>query len=532
MASQVSISFRLSWILGLLLVFLLVNYLEATQSFQFQSSPLFSDEFISRFDNSGIKKLFSLFQSVQCTYKSIPPPQANNLNDKNNELVDQVSYHCNPGSVRIDDWLNHALKTQYQLSLNEPINIVQFLGTHNSFNARADGYGMGDNLIRKVLQFFYRDTDMVLAQQEFSMTDQLNMGVRLLHLDPQWFFGRLTMCHAGNNIEWFNQLVERIKKEFGIKIEFDSNQIGCLPSDRSWESGLKEIAEWIEIHDDQILFLLINDHERWDHGHTDKVILPLLDYFGHLLFTPSIKKQEFKNRWPSTKELLLLKKRVVLLGTDYIMDQTTLPPVLFPLDMITPGFPRNSIGKYLGHPICLDKQSHTDGYDYNFFKDWTMIGGESVIYGPFYNGPEKEGLILPSNIQSLVDCGVKLISMDQVSPLLVSSSIWTWAKYEPKMSSLHKCVYISTEDENSDELYHGTWYSSQCDMKLNYACQNEASPHKWWISSEEVTLSNKKDLSCPEGFMFRAPQLAYYNKELREEMKRRNIKYSWISYQV
>ena len=28
-----------------------------------------------------------------------------------------------------------------------PLNQVQFIGTHNSFNDRADGYGIGDLLV-------------------------------------------------------------------------------------------------------------------------------------------------------------------------------------------------------------------------------------------------------------------------------------------------------------------------------------------------------------------------------------------------
>ena len=39
--------------------------------------------------------------------------------------------------------------------------------------------------------------DFVWAQQYFSITDQLNMGVRYLMLNPVYFWGTMRLCHCG-----------------------------------------------------------------------------------------------------------------------------------------------------------------------------------------------------------------------------------------------------------------------------------------------------------------------------------------------
>ena len=48
---------------------------------------------------------------------------------------------CLQGTARISSWLQYALKTQRELQIDIPVNRVQFLGAHNAFNNRANGYG-------------------------------------------------------------------------------------------------------------------------------------------------------------------------------------------------------------------------------------------------------------------------------------------------------------------------------------------------------------------------------------------------------
>ena len=40
----------------------------------------------------------------------------------------------------MDPWVNKTIFFQRQLDMNTPISGLQILGTHNSFNNKADGY--------------------------------------------------------------------------------------------------------------------------------------------------------------------------------------------------------------------------------------------------------------------------------------------------------------------------------------------------------------------------------------------------------
>jgi len=46
---------------------------------------------------------------------------------------------CKRGEVVMDTWLNNTMAFQRQLTRDKPINYVQWVGSHNSFNNKADG---------------------------------------------------------------------------------------------------------------------------------------------------------------------------------------------------------------------------------------------------------------------------------------------------------------------------------------------------------------------------------------------------------
>ena len=66
----------------------------------------------------GIKELMDLASKVEC---------------KN------IKEECVRGSVVMDPWLNKTLTFQRRLGQNISLDLQQILGTHNSFNDRADG---------------------------------------------------------------------------------------------------------------------------------------------------------------------------------------------------------------------------------------------------------------------------------------------------------------------------------------------------------------------------------------------------------
>ena len=106
-------------------------------------------------------------------------------------------------------WADWALANQRTLAIDEPINWVMHLVTHNAFNNWADGYVLDPN-------------------QVWSMSDQLDLGSRMLWLDLHWFNGLVRLCH-------------------GMDLEREGEQhVGCSLLDRSFGFGIQEISEWLD----------------------------------------------------------------------------------------------------------------------------------------------------------------------------------------------------------------------------------------------------------------------------------------------
>ena len=74
-------------------------------------------------------------------------------------------------------------------------------------------YGTGDFTLGLILQWLSGGKwEFVWAQQWFSMTDQLNMGVRHLMLDPVYFWGKMRLCHCGTTFKWMDDVLHFIEK--------------------------------------------------------------------------------------------------------------------------------------------------------------------------------------------------------------------------------------------------------------------------------------------------------------------------------
>ena len=74
-------------------------------------------------------------------------------------------------------------------------------------------YGTGDFILGIILEALSGDKwEFVWAQQWFTMTDQLRMGVRHLMLDPVYFWGKMRLCHCGTTFKWIDDVIDFIEK--------------------------------------------------------------------------------------------------------------------------------------------------------------------------------------------------------------------------------------------------------------------------------------------------------------------------------
>ena len=81
-------------------------------------------------------------------------------------------------------------------------------------------YGKGDFYLNELLETLSGGSwEFVWAQQWFTMTDQLNMGVRELMLDPVYVFGEIRLCHCGTTFKWVDAVIDWLDKVRGQSCE-------------------------------------------------------------------------------------------------------------------------------------------------------------------------------------------------------------------------------------------------------------------------------------------------------------------------
>jgi hypothetical protein len=100
---------------------------------------------------------------------------------------------CARGSVVVDAWLDNASRLQAQLARSLPFCYATMLGTHNSAITLADGYGNLDPIYQglfKYIKWAYpsksKHYKLRTNNQWLSLTDQLNLGVRVVEIDTHW----------------------------------------------------------------------------------------------------------------------------------------------------------------------------------------------------------------------------------------------------------------------------------------------------------------------------------------------------------
>lgn len=163
----------------------------------------------------------------------------------------QIPAHANSDIDKFkQSWTAQALKLQRTIDLNAPLNEATFIGTHNSYNAKA--YQIA----------FVRYVD---PNQWLSLYNQLEMGVRSIELDAHWTYKKnfskdILLCH-------------------GL-----SNHVGCGPFDREFEDGLKEVRDWLKNNPNEVIIVYI---ERHLDGHEPRLAAELENYLGPYLYHPS-----------------------------------------------------------------------------------------------------------------------------------------------------------------------------------------------------------------------------------------------------
>mmetsp|Transcript_9479 Transcript_9479/g.13059 ORF Transcript_9479/g.13059 Transcript_9479/m.13059 type:complete len:539 (+) Transcript_9479:64-1680(+) len=436
--------------------------------------------------------------------------------DKQNICTDV----CQEGSVLVSEWLKQSLKTQRKLLDDVPFNYWYLPGTHNTAIAKSDRYGLEEDYLTSILNLVDPLSVVYIANQQFSIIDQLNMGIRFLEIDIHWYKNDIRICHAGGiHLEKLDQLIDDICKAFGIEFDWDSETIGCFSDDYiTLNAELDKIVAWMDQpgNEDEVFVFYFDDQYDLDEwGKVPYVVDTIALYFNQTAFTPGDKQQYFPNSWPTAKEMLAMGKRVILTSrTDYGEEMYS---YLFSRDALWTEY---DLSDYQGFSEC--SLASTVAVNQG---NITRVLGDSLIYGPFFDGTTG-GLLIETSEQSLSACNLNFPCLDQASPDLMEGMVWTWDRDQPEQDQENICVAMTS---------FGKWRSLDCYAKLHYACQNSTDvlSDYWRVSSIADVWSKGNDICKAEfgtSYRFAVPVNGFLNSLVHEQATSKKTLPLWINY--
>jgi hypothetical protein len=392
-------------------------------------------------------------------------------------------------------WADWALGNQRTLAIDEPINWVMHITTHNAFNNYADGYILDPN-------------------QVWSISDQLDLGSRGIWLDLHWFNGDVRLCHGREG------------------------HLGCSPGDRSFAYGIQEIATWAAANSEEIVLM---DFEAYVDGHVNEVVEPLTAFFGTKIFRATDRVGEFVERWPSRRELFAMGKQIVIgaVGVNFggLTHDGYMPA--------TPGFryiknlgveKSNGIVVQCTTVELIDSTPQTRQTLLLMNNEFRVVGDDRTRL--LWLSGDHPGLVEPADMVNLASCQIPWVSLDLMSASR-GTPVLDLAVRAPSEEQQPYAVWSWRSDDrggngNAALLRGGSgrWSSAPPSERHRFACGRARSEttrnpfdwtdrlgRQWRITAREGTWKEGGraclDEYGDEGFVFSVPVHGYANGQLR-----------------
>ncbi|MGH2953748.1 MAG: hypothetical protein ACRDK9_06955 [Solirubrobacterales bacterium] len=339
--------------------------------------------------------------------------------------------------------------------------------------------------------------------QQISIVDQLDLGIRSIELDLHWFQRpgtaqrAVVVCHARSASE---------------------GHAGCTTEPTLGEV-LDPIVAWLRApaHRDQVLNVHLQDELESAAGY-DSAAQILNERLGPLLYPPSPPASGCR-----ALPLGLSRDDVRAAGAQVVLVSDCGPGGGWPATVFdwAPSHEENRPLSYREYPRC-DQELPRSTYDakmIRYFEDSTRLTEGASQVG----AAERRDRITAETAGRMARCGVDLIDLDQLVPDdgRFAALVWSWAPGQPRRG---RCAVQRV----SEALPFGRWRAKRCRGRRAVACRK---PGGAWLAIARAVRPSKARAACRRrGARHAVPRTGYEVQLLRERMARKDLKAAWLGY--
>ncbi|MGB0652477.1 MAG: hypothetical protein ACPGQL_04690 [Thermoplasmatota archaeon] len=369
-------------------------------------------------------------------------------------------------------WAYRALRLQQALGGPVPLAKAQLFGTHNSFNANA-----------------YAPTLSGLdPNQQYSLTDQLRMGVRAIEIDVH-YFPRLAhggpwpiVCHGNGDVV---------------------DHVGCT-NEVGLEVRLAELRAWLDGEGaGEVLYIQIQDELVDEAGHDAGAAL-IEAHLGDLLYRPADSGRTCEEGLPLdvSQDDIRAAGKQVLLHSDCGVGAAW-PALVHDYGTSLQGDPGDA---------CTYTPAQHAGNWTRIFEDGTMVGA-LVGFG-------REAMTA-QHVADATRCGVNRIDLDHLLPedLRLAAHIWSWAEDQPDAGLGGDCAAHLADDR---------FHAADCTRALRAACHGPGG----WSFTASVAWDEAAAACAALGATFGVPRTGPQNEALADAKDAAGVPAAWLDYRA
>lgn len=483
-------------------------------------------------------------------------------------LRHQLNHNANPPG----SWIEFAMEQQRgPIQSDQAMNWITILGTHNSFSNYQDG------AFDVLNPFTFKPLLNMNVDQQFSLSDQLDAGARMVRLDPVSYpvlhddyrdsDNELRMCHQSGS---------------GTETELECN---FTSYGRLFAYGVAEVSAWLTQNPYAVLVIRLNRVQPQDLIGIDNVLYEELESKGNHLLRPTGTATPWNPAtmgWPTMRQMREMGTRAIVfssLGPSlYTFAWSSNGPNL-PGWVINDGYTDSTgFGGCLNTPTSATANDAIDVRS-RAYNTWSYIGEDRSGSNYFNIGSEipsavgGAGLLDAASVTHAANCGFGLINIDFLLALDRAAHFdqtfsfhleipdhfdesYTFHAFDYRCTTgwdptncsnsgqpdLRREAAIWSWDENDfgDQgpailKGSGRWGSAVANSVLPFACaMSPGDPLKpalydWFITKERGTWDQGVAACYKAGATFWSPQSALENMRLAAAANGSPV---WINYQA